>query len=131
MTTLASAGDRLARWSIVLGALVTGACHASAASTGWSAAPTELPPEGGTPTRAAPAAPPVARASSRTGRIVVVAPDARVVPLSTFGAPLGDIDWFVASTDGARTFSEPVSAAVNRGAAVRDDTTGGVRVEPP
>jgi hypothetical protein len=33
-----------------------------------------------------------------------------VVPLSTFGAPLGDVDWFVASTDGARTFSEPVIA---------------------
>lgn len=33
-----------------------------------------------------------------------------VVPLSTFGAPLGDVDWFITSADGGRTFSEPVVA---------------------
>ena len=45
----------------------------------------------------------------------VLSDGALVVPLSTFGEPLGDVDWFITSADGARTFSEP--AVARRGCA--------------
>jgi hypothetical protein len=40
----------------------------------------------------------------------VLSDGALVVPLSTFGPPLGDAEWFITSSDGARTFAEPVAA---------------------